>query len=100
LSSYLFAQLFKSWPPEATINKTILRWVIVWEDMIDEYRKCSDICALTDCSDKKSVRIHNKTVSQMYEIVKIASLKGPGYIEILAVLLDEKNLQNGSLISF
>lgn len=64
--------------------------VLLWEDMIDEYRKCSDICALTDYGDKKSVRIHNKTVSQMYEIVKIASAKGPSEIEKLAGLLDEK----------
>jgi hypothetical protein len=28
LNSNLFAQLFESWPPEATLDKTILRWVI------------------------------------------------------------------------
>ncbi len=57
--------------------------------MIDEYRKCSKICASLDCSDNKSVQKNNRAVSRMYKIVQTAAAEGLEAIGRLSVLLDE-----------
>lgn len=39
-------------------------------NLIEEYIELTRICAMTDYSDKKSVRKHNKSVDRMYEIAE------------------------------
>lgn len=58
-------------------------------DLIQEYRKLTKICASTDYADKKSVRLHNKSVNQMYEIAeKIGYEQTTETIDDFAQLLD------------
>lgn len=39
-------------------------------NLIQEYKELTKNCASTDYTDKKSVRLHNKSVDRMYEIVE------------------------------
>ncbi len=67
-------------------------------DLIEEYRKCAEICAETDYAEKASVKRHNKTVDKMDSIVEKIVSKGTTAIEQFAVLLDEEN--TGHWLSF
>lgn len=58
-------------------------------DLIQEYLGLTKVCASTDYSDKKSVKMHNKSVRRMYEIAeKIGSEKITETIDGFAMLLD------------
>jgi len=39
-------------------------------NLIQEYIELTKVCASTDYADKKSVRLHNKSVDRMYEIAE------------------------------
>lgn len=39
-------------------------------NLIQEYIELTKICASTDYGDKKSLRLHNKSVDRMYEIAE------------------------------
>ncbi len=39
-------------------------------NLIQEYLELTKACASTDYADKKSVRLHNKSVDRMYEIAE------------------------------
>ena len=39
-------------------------------NLIQEYLELTKVCASTDYADKKSVRLHNKSVDRMYEIAE------------------------------
>jgi hypothetical protein len=58
-------------------------------DLIQEYLELTKVCASTDYADKKSVKIHNKSVDRMYEIAeKIGYEKTTETIVDFAKLLD------------
>lgn len=58
-------------------------------NLIQEYKELTKICASTDYEDKKSVRLHNKSVDQMYEIAEIIGYEqATETIEDFAKLLD------------
>lgn len=58
-------------------------------DLIQEYLELTKVCASTNYADKKSVKIHNKSVDRMYEIAeKIGYEKTTGTIDDFAKLLD------------
>ena len=58
-------------------------------NLIQEYTELTKICASTDYGDKKSVRLHNKSVDRMYEIAeKIGYEKTIETIDDFAKLLD------------
>ncbi|MEO9257084.1 MAG: hypothetical protein ABI207_01810 [Crocinitomicaceae bacterium] len=57
--------------------------------LIQEYLVLTKTCASTDFGNKKSVRLHNKSVDRMYEIVeKIGYEKTTETIEDFTNLLD------------
>lgn len=39
-------------------------------NLIQEYLELTKVCASSDYADKKSVRLHNKSVDRMYEIAE------------------------------
>lgn len=58
-------------------------------NLIQEYLELTKICASTDYGDKKSVRLHNKSVDRMYEIAeKIGYEQTTETIDDFANLLD------------
>ena len=58
-------------------------------DLIQEYIELTKICASTDYADKKSVRLHNKSVDKMYEIAeKIGYEQTTETIDDFSKLLD------------
>ncbi len=58
-------------------------------DLIHEYLELTKICASTEYADKKSVRLHNKSVNKMYEIAeKIGYEQTTETINDFAKLLD------------
>lgn len=58
-------------------------------NLIQEYTELTKICASTDYGDRKSVRLHNKSVERMYEIVeKIGYEQTTETIDDFAKLLD------------
>lgn len=58
-------------------------------NLIQEYIELTKICASTNYGDKKSVRLHNKSVSRMYEIAeKISYKQTTETIDDFAKLLD------------
>jgi hypothetical protein len=58
-------------------------------DLIQEYIELTKICASTDYADKKSVRLHNKSVDKMYKIAeKIGYEQTKATIDDFAKLLD------------
>lgn len=58
-------------------------------DLIQEYIDLTKICASTDYADKKSVRLHNKSVDKMYEIAeKIGYEQTTETIDDFSKLLD------------
>jgi hypothetical protein len=59
------------------------------ENFIEEYKKCTEICAATDYADKAAVKKHNKSVDRMDVIVETVASQGPSAIDRLAVLLDD-----------
>ena len=57
--------------------------------LIHEYLELTKICASTEYADKKSVRLHNKSVDKMYEIAeKIGYKQTTETINDFAKLLD------------
>lgn len=57
--------------------------------MIDEYKKCAQICKNTDYGNKSSVKAHNLAILKMYQIVQAVDKKGSNEVEKLATLLDD-----------
>ncbi len=57
--------------------------------LIDEYRKCAEICRSTDYGDSRSVKTHNRSAKKMRSLVLQASKEGVQAIEVLAQLLNE-----------
>jgi hypothetical protein len=58
-------------------------------DLIQAYIELTKICASTDYADKKSVRLHNKSVDKMYEIAeKIGCNQTTETIDDFAKLLE------------
>ena len=55
---------------------------------LDEYQNCVEKCAATDYGDPQAVKVHNRAVQKMYEIVEQAVREGAEAIKILATLLD------------
>lgn len=61
-------------------------------NLIQEYLELTKTCASTDYGDKKSVRLHNKSVDRMYEIAeKIGYEQTTETIADFAKLLDIKD---------
>jgi hypothetical protein len=59
-------------------------------NLIQEYIELTKTCASTDYGDKKSVKLHNKSVDKMYEIAeKIGYEQTTETIEDFAKLLDK-----------
>jgi hypothetical protein len=57
--------------------------------MLNQYRKCAEICSNIDYSNKASVKASNRAVDKMYKIVVEAVKSGPVAVNELASLLDE-----------
>lgn len=58
-------------------------------NLIQEYIELTKICASTDYSDKKSVKLHNKSVNKMYGIAeKIGYQKKTETIDDFAKILE------------
>ena len=58
-------------------------------DLIREYLELTKVCALTDYADRKSVKIHNKSIDRMFKIAeKIGSEKTTETMDDFAKLLD------------
>ena len=58
-------------------------------NLIHEYIELTKTCALTDYGDKKSVKLHNKSVGKMYEIAeKIGNEQTKETIDDFAILLE------------
>ena len=62
------------------------------DGLVEEYRKCAEICLGTDYGDELAVKKHNKAVDNMYSIVENIASQGSTAIDRLSVLLDEENL--------
>jgi hypothetical protein len=58
-------------------------------NMVDQYRKCAEICSKIDYFNKASVRASNRAVNKMYKIVVEAVKHGPVAVNELNSLLDE-----------
>jgi hypothetical protein len=60
-------------------------------ELIDEYKQMTSICHNIDYADKKSVKLNNKSVTRMYQIVdKIKTEFGDNGIIEFAKLIDIK----------
>jgi hypothetical protein len=57
--------------------------------MLEEYRKCAEICSKIDYSNRATIRANNRGVTKMYKIVEGAERQGPSAISELSTLLDE-----------
>ena len=57
--------------------------------LIDEYRKCAEICRSTDYGNSRSVKLHNRSAKKMHLLVLKASKEGDKVIEVLAQLLND-----------
>jgi hypothetical protein len=62
-------------------------------NLIQEYIELTKTCVSTDYGDKKSVKLHNKSVDKMYEIAeKIGYEQTTDTIEDFAKLLNKTNV--------
>lgn len=60
-------------------------------ELIDEYKQMASICHNVDYADKKSVKLNNKSVTRMYQIVdKIKAEFGEIGVTEFAKLIDIK----------
>ena len=59
------------------------------QTVLDQYRKCAEICSKTESGNKSSIRANNRAVKKMYKIVNAAVRQGQSAIDALSTLLDE-----------
>lgn len=59
------------------------------QTVLDQYRKCAEICSKIDYFNKASVRASSRAVDKMYKIVIEEVKRGQSAINELASLLDE-----------
>jgi len=57
--------------------------------VLDQYRKCTEICSKIDYGNKASIRVNNRAVDKMYKIVGDAVKQGHSAVNELVKLLDE-----------
>ena len=58
-------------------------------NVLDQYRKCAEICSKIDYANKASVRANNRAVDKMYKIVNEAVKQGQSAVDELTILIDE-----------
>ena len=66
-------------------------------NLIQEYIELTKICASTDYGDKKSVKLHNKSVDKMYGIAEKISYEQPtetidGFAKLLEINENKTNV--------
>lgn len=58
-------------------------------EILDEYRRCAEICKNTDYGNKKSVKENNRAAKRMWQLTEKVVKEGSGAIRLLASLLDD-----------
>jgi Txe/YoeB family toxin of Txe-Axe toxin-antitoxin module len=58
--------------------------------MLEDYKKCVDICSKINYIDKKTVIANNKAVKKMYSILKKIKIENSNDIKIFYELLDNE----------